>query len=97
MQTCANLTLADIMSRQLRQVSPDCSIGEAARQMAESHISSLLVMESGTPVGILTERDLLRHLHAHGAPEAWVATQMGRPVLTASETLNFSSAYALAQ
>ena len=97
MQTCSNLTLADIMSRQLRQVSPDCSIGEAARQMAESHISSLLVMENGTPVGILTERDLLRHLHAHGAPEAWVATQMGRPVLTASETLNFSSAYALAQ
>jgi two-component system sensor histidine kinase/response regulator len=97
MQVFDNLTLAEIMSRQLRCVTPDCSMDEAARQMAESHISSLLVMEGGVPIGILTERDLLRHLHAHGAPEAPVTGQMGYPVLTALSTLSFASAYALAQ
>ncbi|MBI4741455.1 MAG: PAS domain S-box protein [Betaproteobacteria bacterium] len=92
-----DLTLADIMSRQLRHVAAQCSVAEAARQMAQSHISSLLVVEGGVPLGILTERDLLRHLHARGAPEAAVIGLMGHPVLTAPETLNFSSAYALAQ
>ena len=97
MQVFDNLTLAEIMSRQLRCVMPDCSMDEAARQMAESHISSLLVIEGGIPIGILTERDLLRHLHAHGEPEAPVTSQMGYPVLTAPSTLSFASAYALAQ
>jgi PAS domain S-box-containing protein len=90
------LTLADIMSRRLQTVAPDCSIGAAARQMANSRISCLLVIEDGLPAGILTERDLLRHLHAHGTPDAPVFGQMGRPVLTAPETMSFASAYSLA-
>lgn len=42
--------------------SPDASIMEAAKLMAEKHIGGLLVMEKGRIVGIVTERDFARKL-----------------------------------
>lgn len=44
--------------------SPDVSITEAARAMAEAGVSSLLLMEHGRLVGILTDRDLRRRVLA---------------------------------
>ncbi len=90
-----DLTLADIMSRVVRSVSPDCALSEAARLMAEARISSLLVMDGTTPVGILTERDLLRLLHDRADPETAIAEAMSTPVVTASAMLDFATAYRL--
>jgi len=88
------LTLADIMSRSVRHVLPECSLGEAARQMNEAHISSLLVMTDNMPLGILTERDLLRLLSTHADMSTPLAEIMSAPVLTASCKLGFTAAYA---
>ncbi|MDD4930319.1 MAG: EAL domain-containing protein [Gallionella sp.] len=87
-------TLADIMNRQLRHVLPECTLGEAARQMSEARISSLLVMSENTPLGIITERDLLRQLSAHAARVTPVSQIMSSPVLTARPETGFSAAYA---
>ena len=43
----------------LYTVSPDASVSEATRQMAERSIGALLVTEGEQIVGIFTERDLL--------------------------------------
>ena len=96
MSSLIALTLADIMSPVVRQVAPDCPLGEASRHMADSRISSLIVVEHGVPVGILTERDLLRLLHARTPLDILVATVMSAPVLTAPAHTNFAHAYQLA-
>jgi signal transduction histidine kinase/CBS domain-containing protein/HPt (histidine-containing phosphotransfer) domain-containing protein/FixJ family two-component response regulator len=96
MSSLIALTLADIMSPLVRQVAPDCPLGEASHQMAESRISSLIVVERQQPVGILTERDLLRLLHARTSPATPVARVMSTPVLTAPAHTNFAAAYQLA-
>lgn len=96
MNSLLNLTVADIMNRSVRHVAPDCTLGEAARQMAQAHISSMLVMSGQTPVGIITERDLLRMLSTCAARETPVAGIMSAPVLTVSHDTDFETAYASA-
>lgn len=94
MNPSMELTLSDIMSRSVRHVLPDCPLGEAARLMNEAHISSLLVMSGNLPLGIITERDLLRQLSAHAATHTPVSEIMSAPVLTAAPQTGFTAAYA---
>lgn len=55
-------TLEQIMVRDVLSIVPERSLYEAARIMGEKHIGSLLVVKYETPVGIITERDLLREV-----------------------------------
>ncbi len=54
-----SLNLDEIMSREIFTISPENTLYEAARLMGERLIGSLLVFKYETPVGIITERDLL--------------------------------------
>jgi CBS domain-containing protein len=56
----AVVNAADIMTRELVVVAPDCRIADIATAMIENHISGVLVVDAGKLVGIVTERDLLR-------------------------------------
>ena len=47
------------MSHDVITINPESSLDEAARIMGEKHIRSLIAVEYRTPVGIVTERDLL--------------------------------------
>lgn len=49
----------ELMSHDVATITPKSSLDEAARIMGEKHIGSLIVVEYQTPVGIVTERDLL--------------------------------------
>lgn len=46
---------------------PDTPMAEAVRRMDEANVGCLLVMASGRLVGLLSERDVMRGLNAHGA------------------------------
>lgn len=94
MNPFVELTLAEIMNRTVQHVLPECSLGEAARLMNEAHISSLLVMTGNTPLGILTERDMLRLLSRHVSKDTPVSSIMSAPVQTAAPETGFTSAYA---
>jgi CBS domain-containing protein len=50
----------------LYTVSPDTDLANAAATMAERDIGSLVVMEFGDLVGMLTFREVIKALHAHG-------------------------------
>jgi len=67
--------------------TPGETLLEAARKLAEHNIGSLPVVDSqGRIVGIVTERDIVRHLAARG-PEALnmkLADVMTRELVTAS-------------
>ena len=47
----------------LYTVSPDSKLGEAVNTMAEKDIGSLLVMEYGDLIGVLTFREVIMTLH----------------------------------
>lgn len=77
----------DVLSekgRTVHTVSPRASVREAVRKMNELGVGSLLVMEEGRPVGIFTERDVLRRVVDAGRdPEATrVEEVMSSPVVT---------------
>jgi CBS domain-containing protein len=52
----------DVMSTEIVAVEPDATLAEAATVMGGRHVGSALVLDGGRPVGIFTERDLLRAL-----------------------------------
>ena len=54
--------VAGIMSRSVISVPPEVELSEAARVMMVERIGSLLVVEHGRVLGIVTETDLLRHI-----------------------------------
>jgi len=56
----------ELMSSKVITVNPETSLDEAARIMGEKHIGSLIVEKYRTPVGIITERDLLSKVLAFG-------------------------------
>lgn len=57
------LTVRDVMTRNAVTVSPDRPLGEVARTMIERDIRAIPVVdEGGALVGIVTHRELLRHL-----------------------------------
>jgi CBS domain-containing protein len=78
----------EIMSQDVVTITPEALLDEAARIMGEKHIGSLIVMKYHTPVGIVTERDLLSKVLALGRSlrEEKVENVMSYPLATVSLT-----------
>lgn len=56
----------EIMSQNVVTITPEASLNKAAEIMGQKHIGSLIVEKYHTPVGIVTERDLLSKVIAYG-------------------------------
>ena len=61
-----HLKVDDIMSREVFTTTAETPMAKAAKIMGEQHIGSLIVVKFGTPVAIVTERDLLSKVLAEG-------------------------------
>ena len=61
-----HLKVGDIMSRDVFTTTVETPMAEAAKTMGARHIGSLIVMKYGTPIAIVTERDLLSKVLAVG-------------------------------
>jgi CBS domain-containing protein len=53
-------TVGEIMTSDVLTVEPSDTIGETAQKMVERGVSSAVVSDYGTLIGIVTERDLTR-------------------------------------
>lgn len=54
-------------SREVVTISPDAGVRELIAQLAEHNVGALIVSTDGTTVeGIVSERDVVRHLHHDG-------------------------------
>ena len=84
----------DIMSKDVKVVGPDSSVKEVVAAMNKFNIGSIVVVQSGRPVGVISESDILRRVVEPSlAPETLTASQiMTSPVITISETATLDEA-----
>lgn len=59
-------TLKDLMSRDVKVISPDMSIGEAAAQMRDGDFGMLPVSEDDRMIGSISDRDIAIRAVAEG-------------------------------
>ena len=84
----------DIMSKNVRVVRQDTSVKEVVATMNKFSIGSIMVVQSERPVGIITERDILRRIvEPCLAPESLTARHiMTSPVITINEGASIEEA-----
>jgi CBS domain-containing protein len=86
-------TLGDLMTRELLEVAPEDTLGQAAEAMVERGVGSAVVSDFGRLIGILTERDLLRAVagRVHSS-EARVREWMTEDPITATTSTELEEA-----
>jgi len=74
----------DVMTKEVIVADPDLTVFDAAKKMAAKKIGGLVVVRSGRPVGLVTERDILWKVTAkEGNPKKVLVRQiMTSPVVT---------------
>jgi CBS domain-containing protein len=76
-------TVGEVMTRDVATVGPDEPMEAALRRMNERDIGSVVVVEGDQPVGIVTERDVVRHALDPGELRARrVGDLMSAPLVT---------------
>jgi len=88
------ILVGDVMSRDVKVVRPDSSVREVVAAMNRFNIGSIVVVQDGRPVGVISERDILRRVvEPCLSPEALTAGQvMTSPVYTICETAGMDEA-----
>jgi CBS domain-containing protein len=59
-------TVKDLMTKDVLTIDVNRTVIEAAVLMSQNDVGDLVVMENNTPVGIMTERDVVRRVLAVG-------------------------------
>ena len=88
-------TISDIMRKKLITVEESASVQEAAKKMLDKNISSLVVVdENSRPIGLVTERDLVRKVCIQDAYTSKVITKeiMSSPLITIESRSSLSEA-----
>jgi CBS domain-containing protein len=82
------------MTKDVRVVRPDTSVKEVVAVMNKFDIGSVVVVQGERPVGIITERDVLKRIvEPCLAPETLTARQvMTSPVVTIDENASVNEA-----
>ena len=80
-----------IMTKNIVTINPDSDIRAAARLMHDNKISCVVV-SNGTPVGIVTERDIVRMAANEEGFEKTLSEVMSSPLMTASSRTPFNKA-----
>jgi CBS domain-containing protein len=81
------MTVSDIMKKKLEVIEEIASVQQTAEKMKEKNTSSLVVIdEKGKPLGLVTERDLVRKVCVNRVPPNEVTNKdiMSSPLITIS-------------
>jgi len=94
--TCrrAWMEVGDVMSRNVAAVFPNDTLVTVAKTMSEKHISCVVVVNNGSLVGVLTERDVLKKAVAEGKDfrRARADALMSSPVVSVAPDLSVLAA-----
>jgi len=89
------LSISGISRKYLERVEETTSVREAARKMREKNVSSLLVVDtSGIPVGLVTERDIVRKFFINDVSAYTLTSKdiMSSPLIAISVSSSISTA-----
>jgi CBS domain-containing protein len=76
-------TVKDIMTKEVVTIDVEKSVFEAAQLMAAKELGCLIVMDKALPVGIITERDIVRRIVAkRGSADLKVSEVMSKTLIT---------------
>jgi len=88
--------IKDIETRDVISLPPEATLGEALTVMDERKLSLLVVIKNDKPVGVLTERDVVRLATRHEVTEqTLLRTVMISPVHTVHDNADIFEAYDL--
>ena len=93
MMPISDMFLADVMEQDVLSVQADCPLGQMIERMADRHVAHVVVLNGIKPVGMFTERDLVRLLYQPVDLQEPVGTLMSAPVITVPAALGFRAAY----
>ena len=83
-----------IMVKDPITINPEASVREAARMMRDKEIGSVIIVNGKKPIGILTERDIVRRITAVGLnPEILTVEKVcSKPVVAVNQILQIDDA-----
>jgi CBS domain-containing protein len=94
------MTIAAVLGskgRNVETIEADAPLSDAVQRLGEKRIGALPVVEQGTIVGIISERDVIYCLRDHGAEVLdWpISRMMSSPAITAEPSMDVLTALAL--
>lgn len=81
MTSSLSITVKDYMNSTIKKIDSTATLIEAATLMVDKQIGALIVVSNTKPVGMLTERDILRAF-VKKAEESQVNQYMSTPLIT---------------
>ncbi len=87
------MTIANIMTRNVASIDAGQTLSAAATAMESLQISCLLVVENGQPVGMLTERDMVRGAANEMSQTLPVSSLMSTPLISIGQTASKVQAF----
>jgi len=92
-------TVRSVMSKPVVTTKADNSIREAAEVMRKKSVGCIVVTREGKPVGIVTERDMLRNVVAKGLDASKVQMKeiMSKQLITAKSNMPIIEAVRILQ
>lgn len=85
--------IVELITTQSDRVEPGLSMREVASRMLTSKISSVIVVDQGKALGIITERDIVRVMRQHHSPDQTARDTMTSPVHSVPADTLFQQAY----
>jgi CBS domain-containing protein len=89
--------LSEIMTSAVVTAAPEASVLDVARTMRDANVGSVVVVDpAGSPVGMITDRDIALRIFASGIdPAAPVIDHASRPLVTGEPEMDLDEAAAL--
>lgn len=91
------MQLAELMTAGVVTATPESSVVSVARQMRDNRVGSVVIVDpAGSPVAMVTDRDLAVRVFANGVdPEAPVGDHASRPLICGEPQMELDEAAAL--
>ncbi|MCP4264407.1 MAG: CBS domain-containing protein, partial [Candidatus Brocadiaceae bacterium] len=87
-------SIREVLTSNVISVSPDTSVSEALLNMTTEETSCILISNENKPVGIFTERDVVKSIqHDIDLNNIKISELMTSPVVTSTDDIDLHEAY----
>jgi len=86
--------LGKVITGPVKTINASDTFGVAAETMVKNEIGAVVVVEGKNPIGIITERDIVRQIvRANDALKKLVKQQLSKPLVTGSPSTTIQEAF----